>query len=658
MKKTTESLNLERNSRPLIPSFGGALVLGPLMDVTLWYFLDRAGMALCLSHMASLLVSAAAAYLFGWRKWGAEEAGSPLGRACAFGVVILLAAFLRGAILGWMTKIDECPPLLMMTVGSAAAYLVLGAWMALRSSVSPGSSEREPDFWARWALVMVAYAVALRVIYLGLPELLHEETYYWNYSRHPSLGYLDHPPMVGWIIWIFTTLLGHNELAVRMGAFSTWLVGAFYVFQLSKTLFDKTAGTVAVLLFAVLPAYYMFGFVMLPDAPLTACWAGALYYFFRVFVLEKRSAWFGAGLFIGLGMLSKYTIALLGMAAFVFLISDRRALKWLKTPFPYLSVLLALFICSPVLIWNAQNEWASFMFQGPKRVFSASDFDIIGLLGSIMVLITPVGLLSVSAVCISRKTWALGEESSKNHVISKAYRLLLLLTLIPFSVFFFFSFFHSVKLNWTGPLWLGVLPFLARLITKPLPSKASRLHRWARAPWRITIIFLLVFLGVAMHYMVLGLPKVPYPQNQIGLGWPDLGVRFQKITREVEKETGRAPLVVGMDRLFLSGWLAFYRSRAMGLETGRNTGAGSLDTGGRHLFGYDSNMFRFWFPPEAQAQKTMILVSEKPHDINNEVIDGFFESGGPVKEICSFKNGHLTGRFYYRVLHGYHPPRS
>ena len=40
----------------------------------------------------------------------------------------------------------------------------------------------------------VVYAFALRLLYLGSVELLPEECYYWNYSRHLDIGYLDHPP--------------------------------------------------------------------------------------------------------------------------------------------------------------------------------------------------------------------------------------------------------------------------------------------------------------------------------------------------------------------------------------------------------------------------------------------------------------------------------
>ena len=48
--------------------------------------------------------------------------------------------------------------------------------------------------------------------------MMPEETYYWNYARHLSFGYLDHPPMVAWLIRAATAVFGQNEFGVRAGA--------------------------------------------------------------------------------------------------------------------------------------------------------------------------------------------------------------------------------------------------------------------------------------------------------------------------------------------------------------------------------------------------------------------------------------------------------
>ena len=70
----------------------------------------------------------------------------------------------------------------------------------------------------RLAIGLIAYAFMLRLVYLGTVDLLPEEAYYWNYSRHLDIGYLDHPPMVAWLIRLGTAAVGQSQFGVRVGA--------------------------------------------------------------------------------------------------------------------------------------------------------------------------------------------------------------------------------------------------------------------------------------------------------------------------------------------------------------------------------------------------------------------------------------------------------
>ena len=119
-----------------------------------------------------------------------------------------------------------------------------------------------------------AATVTLRLIFLPWVELLPEEAYYWNYTQHLAPGYLDHPPMVAWLIAIGTHLLGHNPAGVRLGAVVCWAVSARFVFLTARDSFGERAATRTLLFMALLPAFFGTGFFMTPDAPLVACWAG------------------------------------------------------------------------------------------------------------------------------------------------------------------------------------------------------------------------------------------------------------------------------------------------------------------------------------------------------------------------------------------------
>jgi len=240
----------------------------------------------------------------------------------------------------------------------------------------------------------------------------------------------------------------------------------------------------------------------------------------------------------------------------------------------------------------------------------------------------------------------------------RTHRLLIFLTLLPLSVFVLFSLWRGIKLNWTGPLWLGVLPYMANLVVQPVPAHAGRLIIWAQRPWKATILVLLILYGAGLHYLVLGLVGLPYPQNQLGLGWPKLALHMEDVARTVELETGHKPMLVGIDIDRLSSWLAFYRSRVMVDPSGRNTGAGAFETSGEHLIGKESRMYDFWFPPELQEDKPLVLMATGTIDLHAVLIGHWFERLGPMETVTSRKNGKKTGTFYYRVGYGYRPEAS
>ena len=76
--------------------------------------------------------------------------------------------------------------------------------------------------------------------------------------------------------------------------------------------------------------------------------------------------WLAAGLFAGLSLLSKFTAIMFAPAVAAFLLVPDWRWRWLRSPYPYLAVLVAIVVFSPVLIWNAQHDWASFRFQGVR----------------------------------------------------------------------------------------------------------------------------------------------------------------------------------------------------------------------------------------------------------------------------------------------------
>jgi len=618
---------------------------GVVVDAVLLSVLLKAGVDAGAAGLVSLLLAAVAEYALGMRAAGGGGVGW-------FASAVLLTAMLRAGVLAWMERVPGCPTVVTAAVAAAAAGGVL--WTLTETQRDPDSRDLETtSSWRDPASTLLIFAVLLRLIYLGLPELIHEEAYYWNYSRHLALSYLDHPPMVAWIIRGFTAVLGHTELGVRTGALASWLVGAWFVHRLTRRVYDAATAVCALLLFAVLPVYFMFGLVMSPDAPMAACWAATLYFFYRALIDEDGTAWLGAGAFLGLGMLSKYTIVLLGFAVLAFMLVDRRARRWFLRPSPWLAAGIALLLFSPVIVWNSQHRWMSFAFQTVRRAGGAFEFNLPDLLGAAAVLITPVGLVAVAVAAVSRRRLAPVGERQPDDRFGRGFRLLVLSTLLPFAAFAVVSLSRHTKLNWTGPIWIGALPLMARMMAAGWHGDAGRWQTWlSPRTWRRTAAVTLLLLGAAMHYFVLGLPGLSYPENDFGfpaLGWQELADTIEAVVDEVENDSGVRPLVVGLNSDRLSSWLAFYRSRAMARGGEENTGAAALDTAGPNLFDRPrSNMYGVWFPSlDAYRDRPLVLIGDEPDQLD---VDPKRRDVGPVREMTTEKNGQLTWRVYSRVL--------
>jgi dolichol-phosphate mannosyltransferase len=622
-------------------------------DLLIFYLLFKLFHDFGAAQFTSFLFSAVIYHFFKHREAQTLAAYKPKASYFKTGIWVSLAVlFLRCGLMAWLTLQLHISPKIAIIIAAVLADLMHAKASAVFVFNSRGIvNQNSKKDWQIFVKVLIGYGLLLKFFYLGLPEILHEEGYYWNYGQHLAWGYLDHPPMVGWMIRLFTFPLGDSEFAVRLGPFLFWFIGAVFVYKLTKKIFDSDVALNSLFLYALLPYFFGVSFVALPDSCLVACWAGALYFFYRFIIEENRAAFIGIGFFIGVGLLSKYTIVLLAAAALLFFAIDRKGRIWLGRPQVYLSVAMALFIFSPVIFWNAGHQWASFSFQGPRRVAGDFNFNLFHLIGSILVLITPTGFLAAWAVTSNARP--LYQKKSANDLI-RTYKLFMLLTGLPLSVFLFFSLFRQTKLIWTGPIWLALLPFLAKLMS----PEALRFKNWMPVygyrPWKNTAIGLILLYGAAFNYLVLGFPGLPYPPNLLGLGWRELSAQIEAKVNAIQKITGQRPLVVGMDIDRINSWLAFYRGRSSPLAVGRHTNVGAYETSGRHLFGKKSNMYLYWFPGKEQEDKTMILVGRNPADLTGPNVEARIEHGYSVHKIEIKRRGSLILRQYYRIVEGYH----
>jgi len=327
--------------------------------------------------------------------------------------------------------------------------------LALDITAKPNGASRRPLVVA--ALVIAAMTV-LRIVYASAIELRTDEAYYWTWSKEGALSFLDHPPGIAWLIRFGTLIFGDTTLGVRFGGIVAMLVTQCLLADIVRRLtHDVRAIAVAVLMPEAALYYGLLMAKVAPDVAMIPFAVAMMWSLVRLAQSGDGRWWLAAGLFAGLSLLSKFTVVMFAPAVAAFLLVPDWRWRWLRSPYPYLALLIAIAVFSPVLIWNAQHDWASFRFQGVRAtanygVSLRTLGDYIGLqfglVGFVMLPVVLSGLVMTA--------WR-GYRSREPVAI-----LLSTAVLVPFVYFFFKSL--TLRVGDTWPMFMWPVGFAAAAV--------------------------------------------------------------------------------------------------------------------------------------------------------------------------------------------------
>jgi dolichol-phosphate mannosyltransferase len=402
------------------------------------------------------------------------------------------------------------------------------------------------------SIASVGVVLIITIIHLLLAqqtELIPEEAYYWTYSQHPALSYFDHPPMVAWIIHLGTVIFGNTEFGVRIIVIALWPVSAWLLFMTGRLWFGREAAERAVLLFCLSPIFVSFGFIVTPDAPLIFFWLLTLYATSKALQSGQNTFWLLAGLGLGCAMLSKYTAVMLAGSLFIFLISSNNYRYWLRRIEPWLALLLGIMVFSPVLIWNAQHEWASFIFQATRTV--DVQHNLLKEAGTFwlyqLAALTPFLLVfyAYTLLTASKRAW-IHREDRWNFAMSFALPL--------FIIFLLASFKNKGHVNWTAPTYLSWS--LAAAAIYPEIRNIWQIQRggWWRILIWASVVFSVVGISIAHTSLAWGFP---FSFSNAG-AWQSLAREAGDARAKLMSSTGKSAFIIGGDKLNNAAEVGFY----------------------------------------------------------------------------------------------------
>lgn len=202
----------------------------------------------------------------------------------------------------------------------------------------------------------------LYVLYRDI-DLSTEEAQYWLWSKHLDISYYSKPPLIAYLNFISTSILGNTEIAVRINSIILGFLIAIITYLFSKELFkdEKSAFFISIFIYFI-PAYDIASILFLTDTPLAFFYLLLSYLFYKSVKENKPLLWILTGISGGLAFLSKYSAVLfLPVAIFYIFLYKKEILreKWL-----YISIFIAGLFTIPVIYWNISNDFVTFKHVG------------------------------------------------------------------------------------------------------------------------------------------------------------------------------------------------------------------------------------------------------------------------------------------------------
>lgn len=331
----------------------------------------------------------------------------------------------------------------------------------------------------RKVLLLLASVIIINAIFNGVFQLHYDEAYYWVWGQNLSLSYFDHPPMIGYLIRL-TTMFGHSEFFVRLPALITSVVTILIIYALAKKMFGQAVANIAAMLAIACPIIEAVAFVVTPDSPLLMFWALTLYFFYiGVFENSVKSIYL-SGLFAGCALLSKYTAILIFPGLFLFIITSKRHWQYLLRKDIYLAFILAFIVFSPVIIWNYQHHFASFLFQlrhGMDQGRTLNIHTFLDYLGGQLLVASPVVFLALLYYII---------RYFKPTIFNDKLAFLFWPFIFTVGFFGYCGLFQHQEANWPGPAYVSGIVFLAYWLAK---FNNKWVHRFS-----VVLIFIILVL--------------------------------------------------------------------------------------------------------------------------------------------------------------------
>lgn len=405
-----------------------------------------------------------------------------------------------------------------------------------------------------------------------------DEAQYFVWSGDLQAGYYSKPPMIAAAIKAALSLCGEGfgvdpsvlpsiEGCSRMLQPAAVGLASVLVGTTAALLTGSMAAAVwAATLFATLPLIGFYSLAATTDAWLLLFWSAAT----TALTLARRTTtggdlrlgwWLSVGLFVGLGLLTKYSMALFAVSVLIIILHDRQLLH----PGPWLAGLAATLIFLPNLLWNVQNDFPTVQHHVEMLGDSGRSAAGLSALGSFLggqwvvfgpFLMTLFVVEAVRAVVAQTRRsvpllFSAPDTDSRRFALNLAWPILLVVSVQAFS--------SGANTNWAAPAAVG-LSLIGALVWVPTGRAGERHQRWGQLSLYGSIVIGIVF-GLAVLFMPYLLPRLGLADSRNTN--PILHLQGPREAAVILKSSGLDDRLMSPDRQLLAGLNAYLPGAAI-----------------------------------------------------------------------------------------------
>jgi len=342
----------------------------------------------------------------------------------------------------------------------------------------------------------------LHIITNGNYGMFRDEFYYIACARRLAWGYVDQPPLSLAVLAGWMRVFGDSVESIRVVPAVAGVISILLTSLIAREMGGRRfAQAFAALCFAVVPVYLVQTGLFAMNALDILFWTLVFYVLVAIVKSGNSKLWILMGFIIGLGLLNKIGVLVLGAGLAVALILTPGR-KYLKSGYLWGAVLIALVIVLPHVLWQVSNDWPTREFINNAKQFKIAAINPVQYFVGQVVIMHP----AISFV------WLLGLGALLGWKRLGPYRILGLIYIVALVIFMV----QRSKVYYLSPAYAPLLAAGAVSIERMISRRGLR--------WVGPVIFIVIaILGAATFPVALPIldpSRVVGYQQRIGLTPP------------------------------------------------------------------------------------------------------------------------------------------